>query len=142
VITTHRTGAVLVLAFVGVIGLKQVNDSEGQLAGDALLRLVGETARANLRPYDVVLRYGVDELVCAMPNIGATECRERFEKITAALTAADPERSVRFGLAESDPADRVRELIARADAILFEARRSGRGAPSAAPAVIVRKGVR
>jgi diguanylate cyclase (GGDEF)-like protein len=121
----HRTGAALVLAFVGVIGLKQVNESQGQLAGDALLRLVGETVRANLRPYDVVLRYGGDELVCAMPNIGATECRERFEKIAAALTAADAEQSVRFGLAESDPADRVQELVARADANLFEARPSG-----------------
>jgi diguanylate cyclase (GGDEF)-like protein len=111
----HRTGAALVLAFVGVIGLRQVNDSQGQLAGDALLRLVGETVRANLRPYDVVLRYGGDELVGAMPHIGATECRERFERITAALTAADAEHSVRFGLAEADPAA-VSESSSRAPA--------------------------
>src|SRR5207248_4525452 len=48
----HRTGASLMLAFVDVDGLKHVNDSQGHLAGDALLRLVGETVRANLRPYD------------------------------------------------------------------------------------------
>src|SRR5205823_4614793 len=120
----HRTGASLMLAFVDVDGLKHVNDSQGHLAGDALLRLVGETVRANLRPYDVVLRYGGDELVCAMPNLSATESRARFDKIAAALTAADPEHSVTFGLAESEPAESLRELIARADANLLKARRS------------------
>jgi len=43
----HRTGFSLVLAFIDVDGLKQVNDSQGHLAGDTLLRLVGETLRAN-----------------------------------------------------------------------------------------------
>jgi hypothetical protein len=37
----HRTGATLVLALVGIDGLKQVNDTEGRLAGDELLRLIG-----------------------------------------------------------------------------------------------------
>ena len=39
--TAHRTGGTLVLAFVDVDGLKQVNDHDGHLAGDALLKLVG-----------------------------------------------------------------------------------------------------
>ena len=121
----HRTGATLVLAFVDVDGLKQVNDSQGHLAGDALLRLVGETLRANVRPYDVIVRYGGDELVCAMPNLSAREARARFEPIAAALTAIDAEHSVTVGLAEADPADSLQDLIARADADLLQARRPG-----------------
>ena len=121
----RRTGATLVLAFVDVDGLKQVNDSQGHLAGDALLRLVGETLRANVRPYDVIVRYGGDELVCAMPNLSAREARARFEPIAAALTAIDAEHSVTVGLAEADPADSLQVLIARADADLLQARRSG-----------------
>jgi len=120
----HRTGATLVLAFVDVDGLKQVNDSQGHLAGDALLRLVGETLRANVRPYDVIVRYGGDELVCAMPNLSGPEARARFETIAAALKAVDAEHSVTVGLAEAEPADSLQELIARADADLLEARRS------------------
>jgi diguanylate cyclase (GGDEF)-like protein len=120
----HRTGATLVLAFVDVDGLKQVNDSRGHLAGDALLQLVGETLRANVRPYDVIVRYGGDELVCAMPNLTGPEARARFETIAAALKAIDAEHSVTFGLAEAEPADSLQELIARADADLLEARRS------------------
>jgi diguanylate cyclase (GGDEF)-like protein len=120
----HRTGARLVLAFVDVDGLKAVNDSQGHLAGDALLRLLGETLRANVRPYDVIVRYGGDELLCAMPNLGLREAKARFEKIAAVLAAADADHSVTFGVAEAEPADSLQELIARADAGLLEARRS------------------
>jgi diguanylate cyclase (GGDEF)-like protein len=122
----HRTGGRLVVAFIDVDGLKEVNDSQGHLAGDGLLQLLGETVRANVRPYDVIVRYGGDELVCAMPNLNAPEARARFEKIAAALTAVDAEHSVTFGLAEAEPDDSLHGLIARADADLLEARRPGK----------------
>jgi two-component system cell cycle response regulator len=120
----HRTGASLVLAFVDVDGLKAVNDSQGHLAGDALLRLLGQTLRTNVRPYDVIVRYGGDELLCAMPNLNSREARARFEKIAAALAAADSNYSVTFGLAEAGPDDNLQELIARADADFLQARHS------------------
>jgi diguanylate cyclase (GGDEF)-like protein len=119
----RRTGVTLVLAFVDVDGLKEVNDSEGHLAGDALLQLVGQTIRANVRPYDVIVRYGGDELVCAMPNISAAEVRTRFETIAAALSAARAHHSVTFGIAAAEPQESLKELLARADADLLEARR-------------------
>jgi diguanylate cyclase (GGDEF)-like protein len=120
----HRTGVNIVLAFIDVDGLKEVNDSEGHLAGDALLRLVGVTLRANVRPYDVIVRFGGDELVCAMPNLSAAEARVRFEKIAAALAEVNPGHSVTVGLAEAMPDDGLQDLIARADADLLRARRS------------------
>src|SRR6266540_2179432 len=122
--TDELTGAGLVRAFVDGDGLKAVNDSQGHLAGDALLRLLGETLRANVRPYDVIVRYGGDELLCAMPNLGVPEARARLEKIAAALAAADADHSITFGLAEAEPADSLQELIARADADFLEARHS------------------
>ena len=111
------------LAFIDVDGLKLLNDSQGHLAGDTLLHLVSETLRANVRPYDVILRYGGDEFICAMPNLSASDARERFERIAALLTAADAKHSITFGLAEAEPADTLQELIARADADLLQARR-------------------
>jgi diguanylate cyclase (GGDEF)-like protein len=123
---THRTGATLVLAFVDVNGLKHLNDSQGHLAGDALLKLVGETLRANVRPYDVIVRYGGDELVCAMPNLRTPEAAARLEKIATTLAAVNAEHSITVGLAQAEPTDSLQDLIARADADLLEARRSGR----------------
>jgi diguanylate cyclase (GGDEF)-like protein len=119
-----RTGSQLMLAFVDVDGLKHVNDSKGHLAGDALLRLVGETLRAHLRPYDVIVRYGGDEFVCAMPNIGAPEARARFQKMAHALAAIKAEHSISFGLAQAQPEETLEALIARADADFLEARRA------------------
>lgn len=114
------------LAFIDVNGLKQLNDSQGHLAGDTLLQLLGGTLRANVRPYDVIVRYGGDELLCAMPNLSASEARARFAKIAAVLTAADAKHSVTFGLAQAEPADTLQELLAHADADLLQARHSSR----------------
>jgi diguanylate cyclase (GGDEF)-like protein len=120
----RRTGTRLALAFVDIDGLKELNDTQGHLAGDELLQLLGETLRANLRAYDVVVRYGGDEFVCAMPNVDLREARARFEKIAATLAAVNADYSVTFGLAEADPAESLQELVARADAALLEGRRS------------------
>jgi diguanylate cyclase (GGDEF)-like protein len=120
----HRVGSRLVVAFVDVDGLKEVNDSQGHLAGDALLRLVGETLRAKVRAYDVLVRYGGDEILCAMPNVTAAEATSRFEKIAAALRTAPTGHSVTFGLAEAESADGLEDLIMRADDALLAARRS------------------
>jgi diguanylate cyclase (GGDEF)-like protein len=120
----HRVGARLVVAFVDVDGLKHVNDSHGHLAGDALLRLLGGALRNNLRSYDILVRYGGDEFLCAMPNLTTAEATARFEKIAAALRAADTGHSVTFGLAEAEAGDSLEDLIMRADEALLEARGS------------------
>ena len=122
----HRTGGRLVLAFVDVDGLKQVNDRYGHLAGDALLRDVGQAVRSNVRPYDVIVRYGGDELVCVMPNLTAAEASARFEKIAVELSMINAQHSVTFGLADAEPSDSLQELIARADDDLLEARHSAK----------------
>jgi diguanylate cyclase (GGDEF)-like protein len=119
----HRTGSKLLLAFVDVDGLKQVNDSHGHQAGDTLLHRVGEALRASVRAYDVIVRFGGDEFVCAMPNLSTSEARARFEKIAADLRAVDAEHSISFGLAEAEADDTVKDLLARADAELLRARR-------------------
>jgi diguanylate cyclase (GGDEF)-like protein len=120
--THRRPGAALMLAFVDVDGLKRVNDGKGHLAGDALLRLVGRTLTANLRPSDIILRFGGDEFLCAMTDMTAPDARARFLKIRTTLAGVDPEYSVSFGLAQSDHNDTLEDVIARADADLLAGR--------------------
>ena len=119
----RRTDDSLTLAFIDVDGLKEVNDNEGHQHGDRLLRHVVETLRAHVRAYDVIVRYGGDEFLCALPHLNGTVARERLETISALLTGEDAHHSIAFGLAEYDPPEEVDSLIDRADAELIEAKR-------------------
>jgi diguanylate cyclase (GGDEF)-like protein len=123
----RRTEDSLTLAFLDVDGLKEVNDTSGHSDGDRLLRRVVDTVRANVRAYDVIVRYGGDEFLCVLPQLPRNIAQDRMEKIAAVLTAADAQHSIAFGLAEYDPADGIDELIGRADTELLEAKRRHKG---------------
>jgi diguanylate cyclase (GGDEF)-like protein len=123
----HRTGEPLVVAFLDVDNLKRVNDQHGHGAGDALLRAVGTALRVGLRSYDIVVRYGGDEFVCALPGSGVIEAESRFRHVQQLLVDAMPEATVSFGLAELGPQESVVEAIARADREMYRARRLARG---------------
>jgi diguanylate cyclase (GGDEF)-like protein len=119
----QRAGNTLVLAFVDVDDLKKVNDSQGHAAGDAMLRLVGRMLRTHVRSHDVVVRYGGDEFVCAMPHVGLTDAKARLEQVAEAIASAATGCSITFGLAAADPSDNFQTVMDRADASLLEAKR-------------------
>ena len=121
----RRTGDTFVLAFVDVNNLKERNDVHGHIAGDQLLRKIADTLRANVRSYDLVVRYGGDEFVCGLPALDVNDAAERFARINEDLAATD-EASVAFGLAELERGDTLMDLITRADSVMYanRARRS------------------
>jgi diguanylate cyclase (GGDEF)-like protein len=123
----HRTGEPLVVAFLDVDHLKTVNDRDGHGAGDALLRAVATALRVGLRSYDIVVRYGGDEFVCALPGSGITEADSRFRHVQQLLLDTMSNATVSFGLAALRPDESVVEAVARADAEMYRARRLARG---------------
>jgi len=123
----RRTRSPLVLAFVDVNNLKGVNDTDGHIAGDALLRRVAEALRLNLRPYDLIVRFGGDEFICSLSNINAEAVQRRFEDIVATLRANGLAHPISFGLAELGEGDDLEQLIKRADGALIDIRRARRG---------------
>jgi diguanylate cyclase (GGDEF)-like protein len=137
----RRTGGNLVAAFVDVDGLKSVNDGLGHVAGDALLRNVADGLRRHVRSYDLVVRLGGDEFLCALPGVSETEARARLADLAAELRVAEPPRSVSFGLAELRDGESPDSLIDRADHALLTFRRRVRktaGSRAAAPALELR----
>jgi len=122
----RRTGNELVLAFVDVDGLKELNDTSGHAAGDRLLVLVAETIRAHVRLYDVLVRYGGDEFLCAMPNCALGAAKDRMEAVANRLRKADAQHSITFGLVALEADEGIDELIARADADLLRERKRRR----------------
>jgi diguanylate cyclase (GGDEF)-like protein len=127
----RRATALLVVAYVDVVGLKAINDERGHAAGDELLQFVVEAIRDHLRSYDLIVRLGGDEFLCVMSGATLEEGHQRFDAVATALAAdADHEREIKVGFAVLEPADTSAELIARADAKLLpdRERRSGKSA--------------
>jgi diguanylate cyclase (GGDEF)-like protein len=112
----------MVLAFVDVVGLKEVNDREGHAAGDALLREAVAAIRSNIRSYEPIVRFGGDEFVCALSKIDLDEARKRFSVINDGLASGTGETAISVGLAGLRPEDTLNDLIQRADAALIKAR--------------------
>lgn len=118
----RRKGEALVVAFVDVVGLKALNDSRGHAAGDELLQRVVALIRARVRSYDLIVRLGGDEFLCALPDTALAEARGRFTEIADVLAATPAGGSIRAGLAQLEDGESGLELIARADAELTATR--------------------
>ena len=112
-----RTQTLLTLAFVDVDGLKLTNDTLGHAAGDRLLCRVVDTMRDHMRSYDLIVRFGGDEFLCALPELTIAKAAERFVLINADL-AGHPHASITSGLADLQAHDSLDDLIARADSAL------------------------
>jgi diguanylate cyclase (GGDEF)-like protein len=112
----------LSVAFVDVDRLKVVNDSFGHAAGDRMLVEVARVLKSQIRSYDLIMRYGGDEFVCALPGLSGDDARERLARVNKALAAAPGQGSVTVGVAELRPDDLTEDLVARADAELYLAR--------------------
>jgi diguanylate cyclase (GGDEF)-like protein len=118
----HRGGEALTVAFLDVVGLKKTNDEMGHPAGDQLLQAVGAALQEGLRSYDVVVRYGGDEFVCALPKTDRAEADRRFVQVGALLASRYPGARFSVGLTQSVAGDGVDDVVARADRDLYATR--------------------
>ena len=121
-----RTGERFVVAFIDVDGLKERNDEHGHAGGDTVLRTLGAALLANMRSYDVAMRYGGDEFVCILPGFNLAGAHLRFTALQATLTVGEPPVSVTFGLSEWKRGEGTDALLARADSALYDVRKAER----------------
>ncbi len=126
----HRVGRSMIVAFFDVDHLKTINDTRGHAAGDTVLIRIADTLRANLRTYDLVIRYGGDEFVCALTGLGMPAAISRFEQVAAVLEGGEDRVSLTVGIVELLPDETADRVVARADAALYETRQRERPLPS------------
>jgi diguanylate cyclase (GGDEF)-like protein len=111
----RRTDTSLVAVFVDVDNLKSVNDELGHSAGDQLLCDVVSGLRRRLRSYDLVIRLGGDEFLCALPGVSLEHARARFADLNIELEMAGVHGSVSCGCSELHDHETRPQLIDRAD---------------------------
>jgi diguanylate cyclase (GGDEF)-like protein len=119
---SHRTADPLVVAYIDVVGLKAVNDTRGHAAGDELLQRAVHAVRDHLRAYDLIVRLGGDEFLCAMPGAMLEDARRRFATIQTTLATGPVSGEITVGFAVLRPQDSAAELIGHADAALRASR--------------------
>ena len=132
---SQRFGTPLSLILLDIDDFKQINDSRGHLAGDAVLHGVAATLAELIREIDMAARYGGEEFAILLPQTaqeGAALLAERLRREIAS-------RPIRFGPDEIEgitasfgvaagPEDSMTQidLIASADAALYQAKRDGK----------------
>ncbi|MBI3376531.1 MAG: GGDEF domain-containing protein [Betaproteobacteria bacterium] len=129
----ERQETPLCLAVLDIDNFKLLNDRLGHQAGDrALVHLTGVVRQA-LRPSDIIARYGGEEFVVLLPHTPADEAVNVMSRLQRELTRHffmhNNERvliTFSAGVAERRGNEARDELIKRADAALYEAKRAGK----------------
>ncbi|MCW5626499.1 MAG: EAL domain-containing protein, partial [Burkholderiales bacterium] len=122
------------VAVVDVDRFKLVNDQYGHQVGDEVLCHVAATLSSNLRGGDWIARWGGEEfLMClhGLDSAGAARAGERarqlLKKNPVRISVGELPVTASFGLAlYSSRTESVEALLAQADALLYEAKQSGR----------------
>jgi len=108
---------------------KQVNDTLGHAAGDAVLEGFADVARGLLREGDVLGRWGGEEFLLVLPGASPAHAQRVLARFQAAVrNTLLPGRPVTFsaGVAAHQGAESVDTLLSRADVALYEAKHAGR----------------
>ncbi|GIJ51880.1 hypothetical protein Val02_87660 [Virgisporangium aliadipatigenens] len=127
----RRSGARVAALAIDLDGFKQVNDSLGHEAGDAVLTAFAAVLKRTLRPDDLSARLGGDEFAVLLEEVGEAEAIAVAERILATIRDPVPvgTQLVRIrasiGIAVSEPgaAPSPRELLHHADIAMYAAKR-------------------
>jgi diguanylate cyclase (GGDEF)-like protein len=116
-----RSGEPLSFAILDLDDFKEVNDRDGHPAGDLLLRDLTAGWSRRLRRADLLGRYGGDEFVLCLPGTDESGTWEFLAQLEATH-----EFAWSVGVATAREGDTLAAVLARADADLYQQKRSGR----------------
>jgi diguanylate cyclase (GGDEF)-like protein/PAS domain S-box-containing protein len=124
----------LSLLMIDVDCFKSINDNYGHPCGDQTLKEITARIGANIRQTDYLIRYGGDEFCCILTETAqqaafnvAEQLRQTICTKPFVFNGTSYSTSISLGVASFDPTDSTLEsLLKKADAALYEAKRSGR----------------
>ena len=112
---------------------KNVNDSRGHAAGDAVLRIIASGVAAMVRPYDSVGRYGGEEFLIVAPGCGLGETWELAERVRNHVARCNimaggiaVHVTLSLGVATGNTAADLEKVLHAADTAMYRAKGGGR----------------
>ncbi len=123
------------LVMADIDHFKRYNDQYGHLSGDSALRAVANVLRKNLRPNDMIARFGGEEFVILLPGTareGGLVVADRLLRgvemveVTNARGEPLPSLTISLGLAQMQEGDTIEMLLDAADKALYRAKDGGR----------------
>ncbi|MGI9953199.1 GGDEF domain-containing protein [Moorellaceae bacterium AZ2] len=131
----HNKLSALSILMVDIDHFKEVNDKYGHLVGNQVLMEVGDLLKRQVRGRDVVARYGGEEFALILPGVDCGQAQQVAERIRKAIEehvfardkGVEVRLTVSIGIAAwPQDAREKTELLSRADAALYMAKRAGR----------------
>ncbi len=133
VVQQKRTGARLSFIIADIDHFKRINDTYGHDAGDSMLVTVSQVIRNSIREQDSASRWGGEEFLIVLPDTdldGAVIVAERIRKQIAAIKVLIEKQaviaSVTLGVSSFCAGESISSAIARADASLYQGKKTGR----------------
>lgn len=120
------------VVFMDIDHFKSINDKYSHAVGDLVLTECARLIQDDLYSGEIIARYGGEEFIILCPETDAETARWRAERLRRALLAktfADIDGlsvTASFGIAEVEADDTASSVMARADASLYDAKRTGR----------------
>lgn len=130
----YNTNSTYILGMLDIDHFKLVNDTHGHNIGDIVLKEISNTFKNSLRHNDKLYRYGGEEFVIILSEIGLEKSKEVIEKINSNFNKTVSETlgftcTFSCGLIELNDKTmqyRLEELVLRADELLYRAKNQGR----------------
>ncbi|CCH49826.1 sensor domain-containing diguanylate cyclase [Pseudodesulfovibrio piezophilus] len=121
-----RYGTSFSIIIVDLDDFKKINDQQGHIAGDTVLRTVAETIARNIRPSDMLARWGGDEFLIMLDGTG-DDAQCLIARIRQEMTDSSHETVISFscGIARYEEADDLGSLTDRADRAMYQAKGKG-----------------
>lgn len=133
IVRAGRHDGRLALMMLDMDGFKEVNDRHGHLVGDELLKHFARLVKATARGSDMLFRFGGDEFALLMPETdmdGARQLARRLREVLVVQPLLQGEETIplqsSIGVAQWLPGEGAAAFTARADAALYEDKRSRR----------------